>query len=424
MRSHPKDQMSRQKKLPLTLKTPGPSKILTDEPEFPIDTVVRVASDLGFRQIIPPPLGEPDLFRDDPQLLKEFNTKFFEVSGNLEKKFIFPPTYFLNVFAKYLEKIGEESRPISRWFYISPVVSIKDRRPFIEHELGLFILGEDSIIANAHLIDAVTETFKELGIANIILEMNSLGCKNCQGEYQSLLTDHFNKQSFNLCDECSENLQNGRLIMWSCQKQNCQELLASAPQMVDFLDDECRTNLIGVLEAVDILGIPYSLNPFLSGRISNNRIFFRIQTSANNVLGEGGNYGPWSIHLGQENQVPLLAFMTTLEKLLPFVPLEKQKAKPKVEVFLVSLGDMACKKALAMRKLLNISGVKTWESLLGRPGIKSQLKEAQEHGSEIALIIGQKEAMDETVILRDMRSGMQEIFSFDRIIEEVKKRLG
>lgn len=127
--------------------------------------------------------------------------------------------------------------------------------------------------------------------------------------------------------------------------------------------------------------------------------------------------------MGAEDQVPLLGFVTNIEKFWPLVSAEHHKLKTKVEVFLISLGEAACRRVLHLRRHLREAGLKTWESMLGHPGIKTQLKEAQDYSADIALIIGQKEAIDDTVILRDMRSGMQEVFAVDRIVEEVKKRL-
>ncbi|MDP3740954.1 MAG: His/Gly/Thr/Pro-type tRNA ligase C-terminal domain-containing protein [bacterium] len=425
MRPHPKDQTPRQKRFPLALKQVGLSKILTEEPaEFPVDSLVRVVSDLGFRQIIPAPTHEQGLFLNDQQLEANFGSKLLGIEARGDKKFVLPPTHFLNVFKKYLESLGEEGAKTTKWFYTSPVV-FSDQNQLVSHEIGIFILGDDSVIANAHLIDGVGEMLKELGITNFALELNSLGCQDCRREYQSLLSEHFGKSSQDLCGECAGKLEAGQFTMWSCEKSRCKELLAVAPQIVDFLDDTCRTNLIGVLEAIDTLGIPYSLNPLLSGKISHERIFFRvISAETNDVLGEGANFAPWAKYLGRDSSVPLLTFMTTFEKLLPFIPIERQKARLKVDVFLISLGEVACRKALVLRKNLRSAGISSLSALLGHPGIKNQLKEAVDHSSEIALIVGQKEAMDETVILRDMRSGMQEIFSLDRIIEEVKKRLG
>ena len=116
--------------------------------------------------------------------------------------------------------------------------------------------------------------------------------------------------------------------------------------------------------------------------------------------------------------------LTTFEKLMSVVPEELRSRGPKIEVFMVPLGSIAVRKAVALHRDLQHSGIMAAETMLASGSIKNQLKAAAENKCEIALIIGQKEAIDETVILRDMRSGMQEVFAADRIIEEVKKRLG
>lgn len=415
---HSKDPLPKQKKLALTLKP-------VVEAEFKADDLVKAVSSLGFEQVIPAPLEEQAVFLGNEELAHLFGPKLLELEAVHGRKLSLPPTHFFSLFKKYLENVKQHGPHIVKWFYIAPVVSLHETdRAAARHEVGIFILGEDSVIANAQLINAASEFLESFGIESAVLELNSLGCRNCQRDYQNVLIDHLQKFNLNICSECTEKLQAGRLTFWRCEKRPCREFFARAPQIVDSLDADCRSHLVGVLESVDALGIPYNLNPLLSGLISHERIFFRLVGEGHaNIFGEGANYSPWAKYLGAEEPVSLIGFLTIFEKLWPFVPPERQKAKPKVEVFLIALGDAASRKALILRKLLSLAGIKTWEAILGRPGIKNQLKEAEAHNPDIALIIGQKEALDETVILRDMRSGMQEVFSSDRIIEEVKKRL-
>lgn len=390
-----------------------------------ISDLVRVISDLGYEQIIPSPVTEQAIFLGNSELNSEFGSKLLELGAGENLELASPPTYFPNLFKKYLDIFQRRGPHVVKWFYVAPVLEPRSAGPALKHEVGIFILGEDSVLANAELINTAGEFLANFGISGFVLELNSLGCRNCQTSYRGALADHLQKFNFNLCTECTEKMTAGKVTFLRCEKQRCREFFGRAPQIVDFLDEDCRANLVGVLESVDALGMPYNLNPLLSGFLSSERIFFRfVKEGTANIFGEGANYSPWAKYLGADEPVSLIGFLTTFEKLWSFVPLERQKAKPKTEVFLVALGEVACRKTLILRKLLRGAGIKTWEAILGRPGIKNQLKEAEAHASDIALIIGQKEALDETVILRDMRSGMQEVFAHDRIIEEVKKRLG
>ncbi len=414
---HSRDSFPKQKKLTLTFKP-------VVEAELKADDLVKLVGNLGFEQVIPAPFEEQAVFLSHEELAHEFGSRLLDLAAP-GRKLSLPPTHFFGVFKKYLDQVKLRGPHVAKWFYLAPVASLPvTERAAAQHEVGIFILGEDSVIANTQLINAASEFLSGLGIAGAVLELNSLGCQNCQRDYQNVLTDYLQKFNFDICSECQAKLQAGRLTFWRCEKRGCREFFQHSPPIVDFLDAGCRSLLVGVLESVDALGIPYNLNPLLSGLISHERIFFRLAAEGSaNVFGEGANYSPWAKYLGAEEPMSFIGFLTIFEKLWPFVPAERQKAKPKVEVFLVALGDAAGRKALILRKLLSAAGIKAWEVLLGRPGIKNQLKEAEAHGSDIALIVGQKEALDETVILRDMRSGMQELFSFDRIVEEVKKRL-
>ena len=230
-----------------------------------------------------------------------------------------------------------------------------------------------------------------------------------------------------LCEDCAADFEKNPLVIWTCLESSCQEIAAGAPPIIDSLDEECKANLMGVLESIDELNIPYTLNPALIPQLLHHKIVFQIIPvggGPGSSIGYGGNFSDWIMDPGLPDRVPAMGFLTTFEKLMTVVPEERRRQGPKIEVFMVPLGSIAVRKAVALHRDLQHSGIMAAESMIAHSSIKNQLKVAVEKKCEIALIIGQKEAIDETVILRDMRSGMQEVFASDRIIEEVKKRLG
>lgn len=397
-----------------------------------MDNLIRSLGDLGFEQVLPPPAEEGEMFFKNPRLERRFGSQIFEVSAPEGRNLVLPPTYFLSVIKQYLRdlKANGGSSCVAKRFYISPIMksgkSEQDHK--LEHEVGVFILGEDSTLANAHLIYTLNQVLNNLGVKEFLTEINCLGCKTCQKDYQNILQDHLQKVNFDLCNDCAANLEENVLAVWNCDNSSCQTILGSAPQIVDFLDNSCHACLIGVLEAIDELGIPYMLNPILFDHLTWQKILFRISVDGPRgekiVLGLGGNYTVWAESLGENIQAPILGFLGSFEKLWQLIPEEQKRSKRSVAVFILPVGEVASRKALLLQRQLQQAGISAAESMLGNAGIKSQLKEAQKRRPEISLIIGQKEAIDGTVILRDMRSGMQELFAADRIIDEVKKRLG
>src|SRR3989344_3482970 len=305
--------------------------------------------------------------------------------------------------------------------------ALEERKIFTKQRDLEKIYGDNLLeIAAAQLVNTTAEILREFGVSEFMIELNSLGCGICQKNYQELLESHVVKVAGRLCRDCEADLPSNPTALWRCDNSNCQEIVAGAPQIIDSLDVPCKTNLMGVLENIDDLGIPYTLNPTLSLPLHQEKVVFRITApdAPENVIGHGGNYSAWTKALGFSEPIPVMGFITTFDKLWASVPEERRRTGPKIDVFMVPLGPIAVRKAMVLHRDLQHSGISSAEGMLSSSSIKNQLKEAVEKKCEIALIIGQKEAIDETVILRDMRSGMQELFAMDRIIEEVKKRLG
>jgi len=186
---------------------------------------------------------------------------------------------------------------------------------------------------------------------------------------------------------------------------------------------------------LDELSIPYNLNPKIIGKPWSRRTVFEIRFSASGgtgtggkaaeaILGQGGHADDLIQSLGG-TPTTALGFSSTSDLILRALELAEVKfaTKSKVDVFLVPLGDLAAKKTLRLFTELWNNDILASE-FSGPGSIKTQLKLAESNKVSIALIIGQKEARDGTIILRDVRSGMQELFTTERIIEEVKKRLG
>jgi histidyl-tRNA synthetase len=407
--------------------------VLTEVPQSTVvaqdlamDNLLKKVENLGFQQVLPSPVEERSVFVKHPELQRHFGDKILEVSdGRFQHDLVLNPTHFLSILKRYARNVKLHGPHVAKWFYLSPVLEINDGKLASSHELGMFILGEDSGLAHAQLIDGVSQVFNAFGIKDFVVEVNCLGCKLCQKDYQGMLQEYLRKVHYELCPESASDLETNPMAIWRCENPACQALLSNAPQIVDFLDESCRATLVGVLETLDSLGIVYTLKPSLSLQILQQKMIFRVTVNeGKTILGAGGNYGSFAVYLGHDSEVPLLGFLTSFEKFWQLIPEESRKIGSHVEVFMVPLGEMAARPALLLQRALQQAGISAEEAILGNSSIKNQLKEAVDRHTDITLIIGQKEALDETIILRDMRSGIQEVFARDRIIEEVKKRLG
>ena len=197
--------------------------------------------------------------------------------------------------------------------------------------------------------------------------------------------------------------------------------------MIDYICENCRKHFIKVLEGLDELNLSYNLNPKVIGKPWSRKTVFEIRYHIEGqefILGCGGHADDLIQSLGG-TAAQAMGFVGIAETVVAAMEAAQVKppAKSKTEVFLVPLGDLAAKKTLKLFTELWNNDIVASE-FIGPGSIKTQLKLAESNKVSIALIMGQKEARDGTVILRDVRSGMQELFTMERIIEEVKKRLG
>jgi histidyl-tRNA synthetase len=328
----------------------------------------------------------------------------------------------------YQHKIFEKT-PMSKWWYKGATAKKADEgRSLLDFfEYGFEVFGTFSHLTEAQLIGTVWEFLKALGINDVTLEINSIGEEQCQRAYSENLQDFLSSKKYDLCDSCNESLRTRPLDIFRCGNLDCQAIVSEAPAILDFLNPEAHKHFTNILEALDELSIPYQLNPMHVGPAGHSKTNFILKYKDKDeslILGEGGYHDGLMQNLcgknyccfGFSGNLKLLHYLLTSAK----VEIEQQS---RIEVFLVPLGELASKRSLRLFRDLTREKILVHDHF-GECGVKNQLKQAEEHKAPIALILGQKEAMDELVILRDVKSGMQEVISYDKIVEEVKKRLG
>ncbi len=243
------------------------------------------------------------------------------------------------------------------------------------------------------------------------------------------MVDYYRNRKNKICPDCKVRLKENPLRLLDCKEEKCQPIKVQAPAIVDYLCDECRKRFKEVLEYLDELEIPYFLNSVMvRGLDYYTKTIFEIflegeENASNMSLGGGGRYDNLIKELGG-SATPAVGMALGVDRIISEMKKEQIKVSSlyNPKIFLVQLGDMGKKKSLKLFEQLYQAGIVTAESL-SRDSIKAQLKIADRLGVKFALILGQQEALDNTVIIRDMQSGMQETVPRDKVVDEVKKRL-
>lgn len=300
------------------------------------------------------------------------------------------------------------------------------------HQINFDIFGETSPMADVQLIFLAYQIIKDLGI-NGQIDINSLGCPDCRPGYVNKLLAYYKdrKRREQLCPDCKKRLLKNPLRVLDCKEPACIAVAAEAPQMIDYLCDPCKQHFVKILEFLDGLNVPYNLNSQLvRGLDYYTRTVFEITVPSETAerplsLGGGGRYDQLVEYLGGR-PTPACGFAFGVERLLLQIDEERVKvaaSQERPDIFLAQLGDGARLKSLLLFEDLRQAGITIKQSFT-KDSLKNQLALASQLGAKYALIIGQKEILDGTILLRDMESSSQEILDFKKVKAIVMKRLG
>lgn len=332
------------------------------------------------------------------------------------------------------------------------------------HQAGFEILGGDEDpVYDAQIMLACYRFLEAAKVKQLIVKINTIGCRNCRPNYRKKLVDYYvgrggntNKEKL-LCRDCKRRLEANPLRLLDCKVPDCVALKKEAPVMLDSICIFCKSHFKNVLEYVEELKIPYALDHYLvRGLDYYNRTVFEIFTESEAplpdgplrrsiieasrqaspksadgkneprkfdfALGGGGRFDYLAAMIGGR-ETPAVGGALGLDRIA-----EVMKAfgiaptKIAEKVFLIHIGDLAKKKSLGLIELLRHEGINVAETL-GKESLKAQLRSADKGGSPIALIFGQKEALEGSIIVRDLRTGAQETVPLHKAAGEVKRRL-
>ncbi len=295
------------------------------------------------------------------------------------------------------------------------------------HQFNLEIIGgQNDPIYDTQVILIFQRILEELKIKGIVLRINSIGCKICRPIYKRQLQNYYKNFEKKLCDDCQRRLKTNPLRLLDCKHPECQEFKAKAPNFFDKLCAICSNHLKGVLEYLDELKISYVLDSQLvRGLDYYSRTVFEFEVEGSEVgsVGGGGRYDYLMEALGGK-MTPAVGAAMGLERVIHAMQKQEVKlsARSVKKVFFVHVGELAKKKSLNIIEDLRRAGISVAESL-GRESLKGQLKTADKEGIDLALIFGQKELFEGSIIVRDLRNSLQENVQLTKVVDEIKKRL-
>jgi len=336
------------------------------------------------------------------------------------------PEYTAPVMRSYLEHGFSHLPQPQRFYYFGPLFRHENPQAMRYRELrqfGFEVIGSADAVYDAEVITAAVRFLEGLKIKNISLQINSIGCRVCRPNYVKKLVEFYKKQD--VCRDCKKRLETNPLRVLDCKDKKCLELRASAPSVLDHLCQNCRTHFRSVLEYLDEISLPYVLNPSLvRGLDYYSRTVFEIFAAEEEVsLAGGGRYDYLAELLGGR-PTPAIGVGIGLDRLVEVIKkngnLSPGRIKPKI--FLIHVGEVAKRKSFSIIEELRRAGVPV-AAELGRDSLSAQMELASKAEAPLALIFGQRESYEESIIIRDMKTGVQEAVPLTKMVEEVKRRI-
>jgi histidyl-tRNA synthetase len=338
-----------------------------------------------------------------------------------------------SVMRSYLEHgMHNLPQPVKLW-YIGPF--FRYERPqagrFRQfHQFGFEAIGDASPSIDSQIIQMSYDVLKELGFKNLTIEVNSIGDQECRPYFKKILTNYFKSRRSSLCADCQRRLKENPLRILDCKEEKCQRVKASAPQIIDHLCEKCHAHFKQVLEFLDELELPYTLNPYLVRGLDyyTKTVFEIVETSEDGkslgTLSGGGRYDNLSKIMGGR-EMPACGSASGIERIISLMKTREMKTGPKGEdpkIFLAQLGQMAKRKSMKLFEEFRSAKIPVAESF-SKDSLKTQLRTANKLNIRWVLIFGQKEALEDFITLRDMDTGVQKEIKLDKVVEEMKAKI-
>jgi histidyl-tRNA synthetase len=278
-------------------------------------------------------------------------------------------------------------------------------------QFGTEMFGSESPAADATAIALASSVLQRLGLTNVKLHLNSIGCKNCRPNYRGALVDYFGARKECLCDTCKGRLDKNPLRLLDCKNPDCAEIARSAPKTVDHLCEECSGKFDMLCRALDAMKIPYVVDPtivrgldYYTGAVFE---FIAEGIGAQSTVCGGGRYDGLVESLGGPKLSGIGFGMGITRLILAMKELGiADVAIPTPDLYIAALGDRATVEALAITERLRAQGRYVECDIVGR-SLKAQMKYANKIGAKYTLIIGDSEIDAGAAQLKNMLDGSQ-----------------
>lgn len=393
-----------------------------------MEGVIRdVCSRYGYKEIRTPIIEATELFQRGIGDTTDVVTKeMYTFKDRGDRSVTLRPENTASAVRAYLEHKMYGDQQVHKMFYIGSMFRY-DRpqagryREF--HQFGLEVLGASSPLADAEVIAMACEIFHRLGLKNLDLHLNSIGDRNCRPAYRQKLIEFFEAKKDQLCEDCRERLYKNPLRILDCKEEGCKKASEGAPEITDYLCEECHNKFEAVKHYLDALGISYTVDPRLvRGLDYYTNTAFEIQyppLGAQSAVCGGGRYDGLVEEIGGPS-TPGIGFAIGLERLLLALDMQNLIPVPAVnkKVYIAALGEDAIAAGFKIQEELRSRHVIADMDLQGR-SLKGQMKQAGRMNAVYTIIIGSNELEKGKAVVKTMETGTQQELPFEEVADYI-----
>lgn len=413
----------------ITKKIKGTEDVLPKDSyrwQFVEDVMRKESAAYGFKEIRTPVFEHTELFargvgQTTDVVQKEMYT--FDTKGG--ESVTLRPEGTAGAARAVLEHgLVNDSLPIKASYFVSCYRYEKPQAGRLRefHQFGLECYGTQSPAADAELICAAQSIFDRLGIKQLRLEINSIGCPTCRAEYHKALKGYFGGCKDELCDTCNSRLEKNPMRILDCKSPVCSKIAGGAPKITDYLCDECKEHFASVQKYLDAAGVEYTVNPtIVRGLDYYTKTVFEFVTDfigAQGTVCGGGRYDGLIEELGGKH-LPSLGFAMGIERLLMLM--DKQGIeipKPSTcDLYVAVMGESASLKSFEIIKAVRSCGLIAETDIVGR-GLRAQMKYADKIGAKFSMVLGDNEIEQGKAVIKNMSSGEQTEIVLDNTFAE------
>jgi histidyl-tRNA synthetase len=374
-------------------------------------TARRVFELYGLSEIRIPILEKTELFSrsigDATDIVEKEMYSFEDKGGN---KVTMRPEGTASVMRAFIEHKLHALDPVARLYYMGPMFRYerpqKGRyRQF--HQIGCELTGISAPMVDAQVLTMLSHFFRELGLTEPTLQINSLGCPDCRPVYREALKGFLLGRIELLCDDCKRRYETNPLRALDCKSAGCQEATKGAPSMLDYLCGDCSDHFTRTKGYLDLVGTPYSINErMVRGLDYYTRTTFEMVTTmlgAQSAVAAGGRYDGLISELGGP-PIPGIGFAMGVERVALLLAEKDFSRRP--DLFIAAIGEKAHAEAFRLMTELQRHGAAVELDYEGK-SLKSQMRRADKFRSRFTLILGEDELSRQLAPLKDMDGGTQ-----------------